>query len=240
MDGNLGQLRKMFPTARFMVCTATASLSTKSKIFSVLSIAPDETFIVEMSPERKNLGYVVQYVDNAIPMSRIFQEIITEVRKRKDKATKTLLYCQTRNQCAILWRMFKLELGIDMYLNGSPTPTGYLVQMFHAGTPESAKKMILESVSLCDNHIRIAICTIAFGMGINCSGVEWVIHFGPSANVECYLQQCGRAGRGGEDSTCILFHNGFLSSHCSDDMKDYIKAEKCKAANDFKKFSWFT
>ena len=234
--GNLGQLREMLPTVRFMVCTATASLSTKSKIFNVLSIVPAETFIVEMSPERKNLRYVVQYVDNAIPISRLFQEIIAEVRKEKDKATKTLLYCQTRTQCGILWRMFKLESGIDMYLNGCPTPTGYLVQMFHAGTPESAKKMILESVSSCDNHIRIVICTIAFGMGINCRGVERVIHFGPSANVECYLQECGRAGRGGEDSTCILLHNNFLSSHCSDDMKDYIKAEKCRRQRTLKNF----
>jgi superfamily II DNA helicase RecQ len=116
--------------------------------------------------------------------------------------------------------MFKLELGIDVYLNGCPTPTGYLVQMFHAGTPESAKKMILESVSSYDNHIRVVICTIAFGMGINCRGVEQVIHFGPSANVECYLQECGRAGRDGRDSTCILLHNGFLSSHCSDDTSE--------------------
>jgi ATP-dependent DNA helicase RecQ len=181
--GNLGQLREILSNVRFMVCTATASLSTKSKIFSVLSITSDETLIVEMSPERKNLRYVVQYVDNAIPMSELFRDIIMEVRKGKDKTTKTLLYCQTRNQCAILWRMFKLELGIDIYLNGCPTPTGYLVQMFHAGTPESAKKMILESVSSYENHIRVVICTIAFGMGINCRGVERVIHFGPSANV---------------------------------------------------------
>jgi hypothetical protein len=226
--GNLGQLREILANVCFMVCTATASLSTKSKIFSVLSINSDETFIVEMSPERKNLRYVVQYVNNSIPMSELFQNIIMEVRKGKDKTTKTLLYCQTRNQCAILWRMFKLELSIDIYLNGCPTPTGYLVQMFHAGTPESATKMILESVCSYDNHIRVVICTIAFGMGINCRGVERVIHFGPSANVECYLQECGRAGRDGRDSTCILLYNGFLSSHCSDDMKEYIKGEKCR------------
>jgi hypothetical protein len=30
--------------------------------------------------------------------------------------------------------------------------------MFHAGTPESAKKMILESVSSYENHIRVVIC----------------------------------------------------------------------------------
>ena len=88
--GNLGQLRKILSNVRFMVCTATASLSTKSKIFSVLSITSDETFIVEMSPERKNLRYVVQYADNAIPMSELFRDIIMEVRKGKDKTTKDI------------------------------------------------------------------------------------------------------------------------------------------------------
>ena len=68
-------------------------------------------------------------------------------------------------------------------------------------------------------------------MGINCRGVDRVIHFEPSANVECYMQECGRAGRDGRDSTCILLHNGFLASHCSEDMKEYIKSDKCRRRN---------
>ncbi|XP_028409259.1 putative ATP-dependent DNA helicase Q1 [Dendronephthya gigantea] len=91
--------------------------------------------------------------------------------------------------------------------------------------------MILESVSSEDNHIRVVICTIAFGMGINCRGVDRVILFGPSTNVKCYMQECGRAGRDGRESTCILQHNRFLASHCSENMKDFVKSDRCRWKN---------
>ena len=58
--------------------------------------------------------------------------------------------------------------------------------------------------------------------GVNCKGVYRVIHFGPSLNIESYVQECGRAGHDETDSICILFHNGLLSSQCSADMREYI------------------
>jgi superfamily II DNA helicase RecQ len=100
--------------------------------------------------------------------------------------------------------------------------------MFHAGTPNSTKSLILENILQHDGHIRILICTVAFGMGVNCKGVYRVIHFGPSLNIESYVQECGRAGCDGKDSICILLHNGFLSSNCSSDMCEYIAGDKCR------------
>ena len=50
--------------------------------------------------------------------------------------------------------------------------------MFHAGTPQKAKKHILNEIREIDSNLRILICIIAFGMGVNCSSVYRVIHFG--------------------------------------------------------------
>ena len=36
--------------------------------------------------------------------------------------------------------------------------------------------------------VRVLICTIAFGMGVNCKGVKRGFHFGPSKSVEAYIQ----------------------------------------------------
>jgi ATP-dependent DNA helicase RecQ len=67
--------------------------------------------------------------------------------------------------------------------------------MFHSGTPKSTKELILDNTAKANGHIQIIICTIAFvGMGIDCKGVRRVIHFGPSSNIESYVQQCGRPG----------------------------------------------
>ena len=38
--------------------------------------------------------------------------------------------------------------------------------MFHAGTPDSTKSLILKDILQHDGIIRILICTIAFGMGV--------------------------------------------------------------------------
>ncbi len=52
-----------------------------------------------------------------------------------------------------------------------------------------------------DGHIRVLICTVAFGMGVNCKSVRRVVHFGPSKSVELYVQESGRAGR---DGFCLI------------------------------------
>lgn len=194
----------------------------------MLELKKEETMSIERSSERPNLMYSMQYIDNDLELTDIFGDVITEVKQHKEKTTKTIIYCQTRKQAAILWRSFKLTLGKYMYLGEGMLPKDCIVEMFHAGTPESSKKHILQSTCLPDGHIRVLICTIAFGMGIDCKGTHRVIHFGPSQTTECYLQECGRVGRDGKESTCILLHNGLLASRSSDDMKALIASEKCR------------
>ena len=225
--GNLGVLRSLLENISFVVCTATATSTTKRNIFNVLCLDND-TFTVEMSPERANLKYCIQYVDNGLELSVVFGQIINEVKNKKESTCRTIVYCQTRKQCAILWRVFKLQLGEHFYSGSNKSPNNYLVQMFHAGTPDSTKRLILKNILQHHGNIRILLCTIPFGMGVNCNRVYRVIHFGPSLNIESYVQECGRAGRDGKDSICILLHNGRLSSKCSADMREYNGGDECR------------
>ena len=98
--------------------------------------------------------------------------------------------------------------------------------MYHAGTPEPVKKHISKDVSKEDGHIRVLISTIAFGMGVDCKQISRIVHFGPSKNIECYIQESGCAGRDGCKSKCILLFNGLLSKHCAQDMKEFLHNDK--------------
>ncbi len=116
----------------------------------------------------------------------------------------------------------------ERFLQICMTPKNRMVDMFHAGTPSKAKEHILKELSLREGRIRVLICTVAFGMGVNCKGVNRVIHFGPSKSLESYIQECGRAGRDGSESLCFLLHNGFLQSHCAHNMRDYVNLSSCR------------
>ena len=53
--------------------------------------------------------------------------------------------------------------------------------------------------------LRVVIATIAFGMGLDCPNVRRIIHWGPSNDVEAYIQETGRAGRDGESAEALLY-----------------------------------
>lgn len=226
--GCLGELRSLIPKkCQMIVLTATATKQTKQQIWKTLHLSENEMKIIEQSPDRPNLFYVKSYLEKSENIEAAFSSLICEVKELNTKTDRTLIYCQTRKQCSVLFRVFEVYLGNYLYhLNVSPK--NRIVEMYHAGTPTSAKNHISKSMSTDDGNVRVLICTVAFGMGVNCKRVRRVIHFGPSKSVELYVQECGRAGRDGLPSTCVLLYNGLLSSYCDSDIKQYVQIEQCR------------
>lgn len=209
-----------------IVVTATATKSTRSKIFETLQLGP-QTVTIEKSPDRPNLKYSAVYINKSQPFEQIFAEVIKELKDRGKIAERTMIYCQTRKQCAIIFRTLTLFLGDNLFL-GNKQPKNRMVEMYHAGTPTAVKKHIVENLSYDDGHIRCLITTVAFGMGVNCKKVRKIYHMGPAKNLECYVQESGRGGRDGMPAVCILLYNGILSNHCEQDIKDYCKTDQCR------------
>ena len=73
--------------------------------------------------------------------------------------------------------------------------------------------------------IQVPICTIAFGMGVNCKGVQRIIHLGPSKSVEAYIQESGRVGKDGSQSKALLLYQPLMLLHVEKDMKDYVNGK---------------
>lgn len=83
----------MFSAVNFIVCTATATMSTKRKIFDVLALDSTDTLQIEKSPNRSNLRYTIHYVGNSMALGDVFGKVLEEVKTEKEKTCTTIIYC---------------------------------------------------------------------------------------------------------------------------------------------------
>lgn len=223
-------------SVQLSVFTATATKLTKLTIFDVLGLDTFNTFMIEKSPMKANLKFTVEYLSNDKGLDEVFHKLIREIKENYQDTIRTIIFCQTRTQVALIWKMFEVNLGKKFYANEKQSCYERIVEMFHAGTAPSVKDHIVKQLSSAGSHLRVLVCTIAVGMGINCKDVNRVVHFGPSKSVESYLQECGRGGRDGSESHNFLLYNGFMLSKCENDIKELVYTEKCRRETILKLF----
>jgi superfamily II DNA helicase RecQ len=169
-------------------------------------------------------------VHNEQPLETIFVFMVHELKVKGFDADKCIIVCQTRKQCSLIYRMFQVALGSINFLNDSTDNENCLVQMFHAGSSDSVKTHVVKEMTKFNSHLRLLICTIAFGMGINCKGVLVYrsIHFGPSTTVDNLVQETGRLGRDGKQCFCYVLFNGLLMAHCDIKIKELVETKCCR------------
>ncbi|KAI0394918.1 hypothetical protein F5Y17DRAFT_457505 [Xylariaceae sp. FL0594] len=78
-------------------------------------------------------------------------------------------------------------------------PDKFSAAAFHVGLPTETKTETQDAFMA--GEIRIVVATIAFGMGIDKSGIRNILHYDVPSTIEEYSQQIGRAGRDGKDSS---------------------------------------
>ena len=235
----LGDLRGYFSSSiNFMALTATAALKTRKEVTRLLGMKNPITII--RSPEKSNIYYSVRKKEDEVGVQLHY--IIDELREHRAQTDKTIIFCRTYKDCTELYLMFKRKLkGSITEPPGYPDVTPFrLVDMFHACNSSSVKSGILTSF-ISDSRLRVLVATVAFGMGIDCSDVRRIIHWGPPSDIESYIQETGRAGRDGKQAHAILFYSrrDLSQPYIEEDMVNYcLNTSTCLRLSLFKNFDY--
>lgn len=127
------------------------------------------------------------------------------IEETNDKLTllKTLLAKENlKNKPIIIYtgKQIKCE-ELSKKLNELNYKTGY----YHGGMKQEEKDKIHKQ--FLENKLKILVCTIAYGMGINKLDIKCIIHYDCPLSIEGYIQETGRAGRNGIESFSYVLFN---------------------------------
>ena len=192
--------------------TATATAKVRDDVKRILGLRSPVEVVTGF--DRPNLYFEVLHPE----MKEA--ELLKLLEKRKNKSG--IIYCATRKNVE----------HICEYLSDR----GYAATRYHAGLEES-ERMANQDAFLYDEK-TIMVATNAFGMGIDKSNVNFVIHYNMPKSLEAYYQEAGRAGRDGSNADCILLYaprdvqtarffieNGSDNEDLTDEQREQIKKQ---------------
>jgi len=173
----IAALRALLPGVPLLALTASATPTVLKDIVDKLELK--EPAIFRQPFARPNLSYSVFTEENKI---RKITEILEKV------PGSGIVYCRTRRATG--------EISEWLTRQGIPSAA------YHAGLSQDERHQRQDD--WLKDRIRVMVCTNAFGMGIDKSGVRTVIHADIPESVENYYQEAGRAGRDGRKSFVVL------------------------------------
>ena len=147
---------------------------------------------------------------NRTTIEDTFSPLVFKLKKERTGMARVIVFCRQCEECAAVYEFFLSSLKEEFTEPvGAPNLARFrLVDMYMSATHEVVKENIVKSFCEKNNCLRVVICTVAFGMGVDTVGVRQVIHWGAAADVESYVQESGRAGRDGDVACAIIFCKG--------------------------------
>ncbi len=174
---------KLVGSPTVVALTATATPEVRADIIKQLEMTDPQLVITGFA--RPNLNLAVVSANNEEKIENIINFITTS-----SDLGSGIVYVGTRSKAD--------EIAEILIENDIKTV------VYHAGMDNDSRNWVQEQ--FMSGQVQVVVATNAFGLGINKKDIRFVIHFDLPGTIEAYYQEAGRAGRDGQESFCILFH----------------------------------
>ena len=176
MNNNNG---KTFPV---LALTATATKKTEMSLRETLNIAPENALRNDAIRDNLSLSVI------RVPSCSRNSTLLHFLQKDHPKGA-AIVYVAFKNEAESVANYLKVQ--------------GVLARPYHAGLDKSERHRT--QTQFQENKVRVIVATVAFGMGLDKPDVRYVINYALPRSPEAYIQQCGRAGRDGNEAHCLTF-----------------------------------
>jgi bloom syndrome protein len=219
-----------------MCLTATATVDTYQVICQRLSL--DNPVLIGSPANRDNIYYEVKFLPD---VEEFCATLAGDIYRQGLEYPKTIIFFRQYTDCALMYHVLQGKLG--KYIT---FPPGYpvlqefrVIDMYTRASTVEMKEKVLKSFCDTKGKLRVVLATTAFGMGVDCSDVRMIFHWGPPSTLEEYSQETGRAGRDNKPSKAVLLY-GKGGRHIDKDMKTYAENKtSCRRHMMFKNFLFY-
>jgi len=182
----IGSIIKLLNPPLVTAFTATASSPVLEKIQKYI-FGDLDAHRIAGNPDRPNIRYSAK---GCVNRNMAVRDLLTENQR------PAIVFCSSRLGTEKLARYIRNEFSEMGYAWNEE------VRFYHAGLSREEKA---ETEKWFINNSQAVLCaTCAYGMGVDKADIRTVIHRDCAPSVEAYLQEAGRAGRDGEQSSAVL------------------------------------